>query len=388
MTDPLLPIWARSPDGKIYDGALPASAHRRIQIDMLHRRTGGFIEVTPGTRPEGARLDIDRRKDARHYLLGGAAGEDTWLDQAADHAAQIMRGDWQGRTRCDPPREEVFLAPASFAEQHAERETAIGTYCLWVDVDGDVTNDPTYREPFRALIERKPPHLIIESAGSGGRHAYWLLDEMLPAATVDDDGVRDEPIERHNRKLIALLGHHPNNPKEPIGDRACANRTRVMRLAGTRNWKTGGWARICGADFSVPYYSLDALTGDLADPTPPAQKPRPIKLPGDRSDFDAWLHDLDPAAYFWDIAGISVPTDSKVRCPFPDHEDPGPSCHVYGPGEGFHCFGCARGGQSAIDLASAVRGGPTNRLLKGDEFLEAKAIVCERYGWPAPARRR
>jgi hypothetical protein len=386
--DHQLPVWVRRADGTVFDGTAPASLHRRMHIELLHSRSPGFIEITPGSRPPGDSVAIDRRKEPRHYLLGGAAGEEDWLDTALEHAAQIMRGEYQHERRhFTPPREEVFVAPSSYNEQHATRDTVIGTHCLWVDVDGDVTVDETYREPFRALLERKPPHLIVESAGSGGRHAYWLLADLLPGAVTGTDGAVDAPIERANRRLLAELGVRVDNPDETIGDTACANRTRVMRLAGTRNWKTGGWSRLCGVDLALPLYTLDALVGDLPDPTPPPSRPRAIIPAGDRSDFDRWLHDLDPAAYFWDLAGVTVPVDGKVRCPFPDHEDPGPSCHVYGPGGGFHCFGCNRGGQSAIDLASALRGGPTNRLLKGDEFLAAKQIVCERYGWPGPARR-
>ncbi len=379
--EPDLPIWIRDRNGHVFDTALPAGRHRRIHIGLIHDRSPGFIEVTPGTRPPGGKLTVNRRTSATHYLLGGAAGEDGWLEDAAAHAEEIMRGKHQDPDlRFDPPREEVFLAPSTFSAQAGDKDAVIGANCLWVDVDGDVGSDEKYRAPFANLIATKPPHLIIESAGSGGRHAYWLLDEMI-LGQAEVNGLRDAPIERHNRKLVGLLGAHPDDPKQTIGDRACVNRTRVMRLAGTQNWKTSGWARIVAVDFALPRYTLEQLTGDLEDPTPPPARPRKPLPPGPRRDFDDWLRGLDPASYFWDLAGISVPDKGWVTCPFPDHEDRTPSCLVYGPGEGFYCFGCGRGGQSAIDLASAIEGGPTNRLLRGDAFLAAKQVVRERYGW-------
>lgn len=385
-TNPELPVWIRDRQGAEWTLTRPAAWHRRMHIWRLHERSPGFIEVTPGTRPPGEKVQVNRRTRVEHFLTGGAAGDEHWLDAANAHAEEIMRGEHQAATRCDPPREEAFIAPATYAEHRATRDTVIGTHALWVDVDGDINHDEMYRVTFAALLARKPPHLIVESAGSGGRHAYWLLSDLLPGLTVDEDGLRDEPIERHNRKILGLLGVRPDNPQESIGDQACANRTRVMRLAGTQNWKTGEWARIVALDLHRPAYDLEQLTGDLDDPTPPAAKPRKPLPPGPRRDFDDWLRTLDPASYFWDLAGISVPDRGFVTCPFPDHDDHTPSCLVYGPGDGFHCFGCGRGGQSAIDLVSAVQGGPTNRQLKGDAFLAAKTQVCERYGWPLPGR--
>ena len=49
----------------------------------------------------------------------------------------------------------------------------------------------------------------------------------------------------------------------------------------------------------------------------------------------------------------------KIRCPF--HGDDTPSMVVYGPGEGYHCFGCGAHGQNAIDFL----------IEKGATFIEA-----------------
>ena len=64
----------RVADGGVFCGELPAWRHRALQLGMLHAQTEGLVELTPGTRPPGAKVKINRRTDARHYLPGGAGG--------------------------------------------------------------------------------------------------------------------------------------------------------------------------------------------------------------------------------------------------------------------------------------------------------------------------
>ena len=53
---------------------------------------------------------------------------------------------------------------------------------LWVDVD-----EPGELPALWALLAERPCHLLIESGGSGGAHAYWKLAEPLAATSSTDD---------------------------------------------------------------------------------------------------------------------------------------------------------------------------------------------------------
>ena len=88
---------------------------------------------------------------------------------------------------------------------------------------------PLAGQTARALgaAAERPCHMLVESGGSGGAHAYWKIAKPLAATrVVKATGELVEPIERANLRLV----HR----------RACAERSRVMRLAGTVNGKIRG----------------------------------------------------------------------------------------------------------------------------------------------------
>src|SRR5205823_9174731 len=116
------------------------------------------------------------------------------------------------------------------------------------------------------LPAERPCHMLIESGGSGGCHAYFRLTEALPAShVVKATGEVVEPIERANLRIIHRLGVGEDG-RPSVADPACADRSRVMRLAGSVNGKTGAYARIVEADFALAPYPVAQLVGDLADP--------------------------------------------------------------------------------------------------------------------------
>ena len=118
-----------------------------------------------------------------------------------------------------------------------------------------------------AAAER-PCHLLIESGGSGGAHAYWKLAEPLAATQVEpvtDEVV--EPIEQAHLRLINRLGVDADG-RPSVADVACKERARVMRLAGTVNHKSGRYVRVVEADFALPAYPLGELVGEWPDPSP------------------------------------------------------------------------------------------------------------------------
>jgi len=347
---------------RVFDGELPARRHRSIHLGMLHEHTEGFIELTPGTRPPGEKVNVNRRHRPEHFL---PAGEAHWLRRALYHAEQISDGAYARQRFPGGAREEVFLGVTGRTGRHAGKQHVAESRWLWVDID-----KPDKLPQLWELIAERPCQLLIGSGGSGGCHAYWQLAEPLPATRADTDtGELFEPIEQANGRLINRVG----------GDTTCRNRDRVMRLAGTRNYKRGDWARVIQADLVTPPYSLAELVGDLPDHEP--QRPRPaarVARPPAEDPYRA----IPAVEYMARIAGLEATAAGFVSCPNPAHEDANPSCHVGGPNPSlFRCFVCGSDGSGTIyDLASLVLGGPTGPDLRGDAFLKARKLVVDTFG--------
>src|SRR5450755_4015924 len=191
----------RLADGRVFAGQLAPPRHRALQLGMLHEHTAGLVELAAGNRRDG-RLQITTRKRSDHFLPGGGAGGGGWLEallELAEHHA--ARG------------EEVFVAPAARSCARGEKQAVSDTRFLWVDVDR-----PGQLHALWAFLAERPCHLLIESGGSGGCHAYFRLAETLPATrVVEATGELVEPIERANLRIIHRLG---------VGERRQAERRR------------------------------------------------------------------------------------------------------------------------------------------------------------------
>jgi hypothetical protein len=353
----------RLADGRVFAGPLAPERHRALQLGMLHQDTGGLVELAAGRRRDG-RLQITTRRRSDHFLPGGGAGDDGWLaallELAERHAA---RG------------EEVFVAPAARMVPRGEKQAVSDTRFLWVDVD-----QAGQLHALWAFLAERPCHVLIESGGSGGCHAYFRLAEPLPATrVVEATGELVEPIERANLQIIHRLGVGQDG-KPSVADPACAERSRVMRLAGSVNGKTGAHARIVEADFALASYPIAQLVGDLLDPG--IRSASRARREG-RSD-DPYKR-ISPPEYFEKLAGIVVGRDGLVSCPAPEHEDRNPSCSVgTSPETGWCCHSGECGARGAIyDLASVLPGGPWGHELRGEAFNRARTYVADVFGEPA-----
>ena len=371
----------RLADGRAFSGELPAARHRALQLGMLHAQTAELVELTPGTRPPGGKIELDRRRRPEHYLPGGASGRDDWLDKLLEHAEGIASGAYATRTFDGGSREEAFVGVAPRTRRRGDKDAIPHTRFLWVDVDEAGRLDALW-----LFLAERPCHLLIESGGSGGVHAYWKLAEPLPATRIDArTGELEEPIERAHLRIIHHLGTAPDG-RPNVADPRCKERARVMRLAGTVNHKTGRHARIMEADFELPGYSLDELVGRLPDPTPPAVAPRARR----RVDHHDPYKRISPPEYFERLAGIRVPRGGLVRCPAPGHTDEHASCSVgVDAQQGWCCHSSSCGARGAIyDLASVLLGGPYGRELRGDAFKRARELVASVFGAPSRTDRR
>ena len=350
----------RLADGRVFAGALAPERHRALQLGLLHTQTHGLVELAAGVRRDG-RLQMSTRRHPDHFLPGGGGGGGEWLQALLTLAARHAERS-----------EEVFIAPAVRLRPRGEKQAVSATRVLWVDVDA-----PGRLPALWAFLAERPCHLLVESGGSGAVHAYWRLTEPLPATrVVETTGELVEPIERAHLRLIHHLGVGPDG-KPDVADPACAERSRVMRLAGSVNGKTGAHARILEADFQLPGYPIGQLVGDLPDPFPTvSHRPR---REGDSGDP---YKRISPREYFERLAGVVVPRDGLVCCPAAGHEDRIPSCSVAtDPSQGWCCHAGACGARGAIyDLASVLLGGPWGRELRGEAFKRARAYVKDVFG--------
>ncbi|MGA2930105.1 MAG: hypothetical protein ABSG43_29770 [Solirubrobacteraceae bacterium] len=360
--EPRLRGRVRLADGRLLDGELPASTHRMIQLWMLHVASSGFVELAPGTRPPGGKVSVDRR--ARHFLPARRSASDgQWLRGLLWHAGRIVDGVYARELFAGGPREEAFVGVTARTRRAGGREHVTESRWLWVDIDEPARLDGLY-----AFLAERPCQLLVSTGGGPGHvHAYWRLDRPLPATRTDAGaGELSEPIERANGRLVRRLG----------GDRVCRDRSRLVRLAGSPNYKRGEWARIVHADLALPAYTLGELVGDLPD-IEHEQPPRPAAR-GSRA-RDRYRR-IPAAQYMIRLAGRRPNRAGFVRCPAPDHRDEHPSCHVGGPNpECWQCMSCGAAG-GIYDLASIVLGGPYGRgQLHGEDFKRARELVAQTF---------
>ncbi|MGA2926304.1 MAG: hypothetical protein ABSG43_09970 [Solirubrobacteraceae bacterium] len=351
----------RLADGRTFTGKLAPERHRALQLGLLHSQSDGLVELAAGSRRDGT-LTIGTRGRADHYLPGGDTGQADWLNRllalAASHA---YRGD------------EVFVAAAVRRDARGDKQAVAHTRALWVDVD-----HPGQLHHLWAFLAQRPCHLLVETAGSGGVHAYWRLDQPLPATRINrHTGEAIEPIERAHLRLIHHLGVDRDG-RPNVADLACRDRSRVLRLAGSVNGKTGRHARILEADFGLAPYTTEQLVGDLPDPPARTQERRT----GRTVDHDDPYKRIIPPEYFESLAGIDVPRGGLVRCPATWHPDVHPSCSVGTDATtGWKCHSASCGAGGAIyDLASVLLGGPYGRELRGEQFNRARAYVADMFG--------
>jgi hypothetical protein len=164
----LLRCRLRLASGRIVTGALPAAKHRALQLGMLHADTAELVELTPGVREPGGKVELDRRRRPEHYLPGGASGDPGWLRALLEHAERIVAGEFADRSFDGRAREEAFVGVTPRMRRRGNKDAVAASRFLWVDVD-----EPDRLPALWALLAERPCHLLIESAGSGGAHAYW-----------------------------------------------------------------------------------------------------------------------------------------------------------------------------------------------------------------------
>ena len=271
-----------------------------------------------------------------------ASGMRQWFGRV--EAIEGVVDEVAGRARST----DVFVGVVPRRRRGGRRDDLVArASVVWVDCDSD--------ESVAALAGFRPRPAIEVASGSGqNRHAYWVLR----------DAVGLDIIELLNRRLALELG----------ADARCSDAARILRPAGSANWKSGRptAVRLIALD---EQHSLDVaeLDGRLpALPIEPEAADRRRWSP--RAAGEDLLLAVSPREYVERLTGAQVGRSGKVRCPF--HEDRTPSLHVYeDPQRGWYCFGCGRGG-SIYDFAALLLG----RGTRGEDFIELRRELAAIIG--------
>jgi hypothetical protein len=320
-------------------------AERVRQAEDLRR----FLRALYGHDPEAFieiahRSERDGIKGPMHRGRSGCFRAASELEPVAREIARLGRAEhvWVGVLPRRPHPETGELG--------GTREHVGPGRVLWVDCDSDEDSFPLER--LRKF--RPPPHMVV--ASGGGYHSYWLLREPI----ADAGRLREA-----NERLARALG----------GDPQSADAARILRPPGTLNFKAKyGRPRPVELRFAAdhPRYTLEEVVGHV---------PRSTRVhrhgggaPSVSRAVDP-LQRVPPVLYFRDLAGVERDQGGKVSCPLPDHDDPGPSCHVYeDPAQGWYCYGCGRGGD-IYELAGALWG----LRREGREFVELQRLLRKRF---------
>ncbi len=224
--------------------------------------------------------------------------------------------------------DDVFFGVAPRARRGGGTDSIDRCWTLHIDAD-----DP---HSLAAVLAFEPAAAVVVESGGGGGHGYWPLRAPLAP----------EHAARANRRLAHHLG----------GDMAATDAARILRPAGTLNYKHDAPAPVVCVRLELLSYDASNVVGHLPDPpeqhrTPVAALPRPGGPNADE------LQSVPATFYVPALTGRDVGRDGKSQCPFhAGGEERTPSLQVYtpptGPGSWF-CFACQRGG-SIIDLGALL----------------------------------
>ena len=335
------------------------------------RRARGADAGYPAARRQGARSTGGPTPD--HYLPGGAGGRTA----LAPAAARARRADRSRRVRVRAVRRRAARGGVrrrrAATGPHGSKDAVAHTRFLWLDVDR-----PDRLPALWDFLAERPCQLLCECGGSGGVHCYWKLAEPLPAERVDERDRRGgradrarEPADDPRARL--RRGRHPERRRPP-----CADRSSVMRLAGSVNGKT----RRVGTDRRGRLRPR-ALPGRAAGRRPArsgrphhARRPRRAGTSGDpyrRISRRPSTSRSSPGRR----------ADATGSCPAPTPRTMTTTRRARSASRArsrWCCQGRCGAAGAIYDLASVVLGGPWGHELRDDAFRRARAYVLDVYG--------
>lgn len=343
-------------NGRLWQGPLPASAHRRNHLQWVGSSIDGHLEIAAGPRIDGKWRVFTRRR-ADGYTQGGyEQRDDAWLQAACAVVERHLAHGW-----------EISIGYASRSRPAGSGDAVSGSRVIWCD-DDSLPDRPEPR--MERLLRLLPPHLVVFSGR--GRHIAWRLADRIPP----------DRLASVQQRLARTAN----------GDRQAGRPHAVLRLAGTPNTKyhPARWAYIADLDFARLPYAADRIERILEPARRPAPRRRRSRHPRPAPTDDLAFRRakaLEPETYFELLAPHVMSTwsarDRTVRCPHPRHDDHTPSCHLYPtPEQGWHCFGdkCPGAGGDVFDLAAVLDYGCKASALDRDQFRGLKVRTLRTLG--------
>ena len=232
-------------------------------------------------------------------------------------------------THSDSPSTATSTSALRPSERKGGKAAVRHGNVLWVDAD-------TAESQERAFAMAIPPTVVIASGSPGHAHLYWPLRRPIGP----------DELMRANQRLASHLG----------ADLQATDAARVLRVAGTLNWKHNPPATVECVRLEIRGRQPSAaeVLGDVPE-LPPQQRPSPVRaLRAEVGTREDPLRSIAASEYVPALIGRPL-SHGKIQCPF--HGQGGertPSLHAYGD-EGWYCFACNEGG-SIIDLGAKLYG--------------------------------
>jgi hypothetical protein len=294
---------------------------------------GIYLGMLCGAEPDGAYVEL------RWRLRAGRGMGREFVAVRDPRLADLIQA--RGRET------DIYAAVAPRSRLEGTRAAVERCHVLFVDCDTP--------ESIAALDAFQPSPSMIVNSGHG-KHGYWSL---WPPVGPDE-------LERANRRLAHALA----------ADMRATDAARILRPPGTFNHKSGEPVPVTLERLEVEVYTAEQVTGGLPDPPDSRAREdrasgavRPLSAVPDR------LADIAPPVYFEALTGLVPDRDGKVCCPLPGHDDSTPSCHVYDDAEdGWHCFGCGRGG-TVYTLAALLA--DYSLPLRGADFIAVRGVLLD-----------
>jgi hypothetical protein len=146
---------------------------------------------------------------------------------------------------------DTFIGAAPRVRDGGTARDVEHSWALWADLDD--------AEALERVHKFTPAPSMVITTGSGGGHAWWQLNRPLAGSWA----------QRANRRLAKALG----------GDLAATDPARVLRPAGTRNYKHEPPRPVVCVRLEFDAYKADQIVGRLPDDR--SYKPPPaVVLPG------------------------------------------------------------------------------------------------------------
>ena len=375
-----LPCRVRLADGRVFRGALPRRAPPRAPARDAARRHRRARRAHARHAP--------RRRAARASTA--AAGPSTTCPAApaatragCARCSRTPSGSSPAPTRTHVCRRTARARRCSSASRRARRaarrqgrrrRTRAGC--------GSTSTGPSGSTRCGRFLAERPCHLLIESGGSGGVHAYWQLAEPLPATRPDSRSGEQvvEPIERAHLRIIHALGVDADGQAER---RRPALRGALARDAPGRHDQLQDRRGTRGSSRPTSRSRRTRSTSSSATcPTPRRRRPPRARAATASTTTTRTSGSRRPSTSSGSPAS-RVPRGGLVCCPVPGHDDPHPSCSVGADARAGLVLPCSArcGARGAIyDLASVLHGGPWGRELRGEAFERARARVVAVFG--------